>query len=643
MSFSRPAALFLAVMTSAFAAPSAQAQPVSDGAYRIVWEVKNRFRLFREEKDFQLHVDALRGQSILESEFDLADQSEGRGWARNMVSRLCVDAAGKILDPCERDGVRENYLNPAEYRIGFRLDGAGASICAWHFARGDGSVRDVRSICNDEATVEVTAGRASNATVDITRDDGSTASATTTIDIRDLLIAGLGDSIAAGEGDPDRPVALADNGFCFRQFIGTANSQYFRPSRAGFRGDRACDQAREAPDASADWNRHGARWFNAACHRSLYSYQLRAALTLAVEHPHIAVTFLPLACTGATIENGIIGPQRARELNCGDAKCPATVPAQVEQLAAILRRAQRQNPARALDLMFLTVGANDIGFSGLVADVIIDEPWSRALFTRAGVIGSVEKAQGLLENRLPGNFAMLRAALKPLIGNLSRVVYTSYANPILAADGGACGGGRDGLDIHPAFNADPERMRAAASFVERQFLPRIKALATCTSNGCANAGMTFVDAHQREFAGHGLCAHGENDPEFDRDCFLTNGASFNDKASEAASTPLNCSHRAGEFRAYASRARWFRTANDSYFAAMTYPQGVAGSLQPTDIHDATWGVLSAVYGGAVHPTAEGYAAMADAAIAAARRVLTLPGPEPGIARAPLPPPAKEVE
>ncbi len=56
---------------------------------------------------------------------------------------------------------------------------------------------------------------------------------------------------------------------------------------------------------------------------------------------------------------------------------------------------------------------------------------------------------------------------------------------------------------------------------------------------------------------------------------------------------------------------------------MTYPEGLPSTLQPTDIHDATWGVVSAVYGGAVHPTAEGHAAMADAALAGARQVLGL--------------------
>jgi hypothetical protein len=59
---------------------------------------------------------------------------------------------------------------------------------------------------------------------------------------------------------------------------------------------------------------------------------------------------------------------------------------------------------------------------------------------------------------------------------------------------------------------------------------------------------------------------------------------------------------------------------------MTYPDGDAKFMQPTDIHDPLWGAASAVYGGAMHPTAQGYAAMADAALPAARRLLGLPAP-----------------
>jgi len=58
--------------------------------------------------------------------------------------------------------------------------------------------------------------------------------------------------------------------------------------------------------------------------------------------------------------------------------------------------------------------------------------------------------------------------------------------------------------------------------------------------------------------------------------------------------------------------------NDSYFAAMTYP-AVSAFANPADIHDALWGLTSVVYGGAIHPTGEGHAAMADAALWRRRR------------------------
>ena len=75
------------------------------------------------------------------------------------------------------------------------------------------------------------------------------------ITVRDLLVAGIGDLIAAGEGDPDRPVALSDDGFCFRSFIATGRPEYFRPGRVGFKGDKACDSARDASTQMAEWSR----------------------------------------------------------------------------------------------------------------------------------------------------------------------------------------------------------------------------------------------------------------------------------------------------------------------------------------------------------------------------------------------------
>ena len=204
-----------------------------------------------------------------------------------------------------------------------------------------------------------------------------------------------------------------------------------------------------------------------------------------------------------------------------------------------------------------------------------------------------------------------------------------------------CPGGRAGFDIHPSFNAQPQRLAAVSNFVESEFLPQLRALALCEGGIlCRNPRadrMTFVDSHQASFASHGFCARAESDPEFDRQCFSANGDSFDPDIVTAASQPMLCGRSAGEYRAYLPRARWIRDANDSYFSAMTYPQGLPTSQQPADIHDATWGVLSAVYGGAVHPSAEGHAAMADAAVPAAAAVLQLDAGVPDVTSQPMAP------
>ena len=146
-----------------------------------------------------------------------------------------------------------------------------------------------------------------------------------------------------------------------------------------------------------------------------------------MQYPHIAVTYLPLACTGATIADGLFGSQRARD--CLPSKsggaCQGTVNGQLAELREALTAAKRRQPDRKLDLVLLSVGANDIYFSGLVADVVVDTATERALFRRSSVMASVDDARSAMTRDLPQGFAKLREALKPLVGDLSRVVYTS--------------------------------------------------------------------------------------------------------------------------------------------------------------------------------------------------------------------------
>ena len=634
---------FATVLLWAWYGQPAHAELKGGSALQIEWEVKHRFRLFRKEADFQRHVAAAHGEGVLAAERHLARETDGRGWARDMVERLCVDRAGRLLESCERDGERETYLTPREHRVAVRLAGAlpANEGCAWNFDDGDGPARHVNGACTEDVKAHLAYGRPTLVSVDISLPDGTAMRLVREIRVRDVLIAGMGDSIAAGEGNPDRAVRLSDEGFCFKRFEG---GEYYRPGRAGFSGNKSCNTMAGDDAGSSDWARQSARWMSGPCHRSLYSYQMRTALALAVENPHLAVTFIPLGCTGATINVGFLANQRARECPSPGtgAACSGTARAQIAELTELLAAARRHRADRALDLVLLTIGANDILFSGLVANIIVEPGTERSMLRRGGILASVEDAQKVLDRELPGNFAKARSALKPLVGgDLSRVVFVTYGNPALAGPHTPCPGGRDGFDVHPAFGADGERMRQAVDFVSQRFLPGIRALARCEDGkSCRDPSterMTFVDAHQPAFALHGVCARADDDPAFDRECFSSKGQTFETTLTKAATDPMACSYTASEFRPYASRARWIRTANDSYFTALTYPEGLPSLLQPADLHDAIWGVFAAVYGGAVHPTAEGHAAMADAALPAAREVLGLPPPAAPVRAEPLPP------
>src|SRR5258708_28051009 len=204
----------LGAFPAKWAAAQTPTATAPDAPMQISWEVRNRFRLFREERDFLIHTETLRGHSILASEQALEVQSDGRGWARNTVNRLCIDLADRVSEPCIRDNVKESYLTPTEHPVTGRLTGpipVGA-ICACSFDDGEGP-RQSTLDCAEPINFRAIYGRRTVATVDVSTGAEAPARISTDIAVRDILIAGLGDSIASGEGNPDRPVALSDDGF----------------------------------------------------------------------------------------------------------------------------------------------------------------------------------------------------------------------------------------------------------------------------------------------------------------------------------------------------------------------------------------------------------------------------------------------
>ena len=175
----------------------------------ISWEVHNRFRLFRDEKDFNRHLAAESGRTILAAEQTLAQETDGRGWARDMVTRLCVDGAGRVLDTCVRDGTRESYLDPVDHRVTVRLAGAVPTdaSCAWSFDNGEGAPQTLTVGCGEEVNLRALYGRTTKVTVDITA-GGATRRTSDAIEVRDLrkvypgdveAVKGISFDVAPGE------------------------------------------------------------------------------------------------------------------------------------------------------------------------------------------------------------------------------------------------------------------------------------------------------------------------------------------------------------------------------------------------------------------------------------------------------------
>jgi hypothetical protein len=594
----------------------------------IQWEVKNRFRLFAEEKDFLAAEERYKNRkTILEAE-QAAGGKDGEGWARH-VGRLCFNPVnGLVRDDCERDGRPDRYINPREHQVYVKALAQDGAECFWTFV-ADGARTQLQKPCSDRVEQAFRYRKPNRAEVEVRKGGAVVARGNAVISVNDVLIVGMGDSVASGEGNPTRKVQLQEkSGFCY--FRVNSNDMFYLPARAapGLRticpppGSGGPDEP-PLPDQTPIFEKAEAKWLHAPCHRSMYSYQFRAALVRAVEDKHGAVTFVPLACSGATIEEGVLASQPARERPLiGKVRPDRIVESQISALRGLV--APNGKVARLPDVILLTIGANDIGFSGLVANVIVQpDTGERQFLDLADVIVTPDDARVELRDTLPPSFTRLRRALAPFVRNdFKRIVFTTYANPALASADSVCPSGRRGLDSHPAFTVDGAALADTSRFVEKEFIPRLRRVVLCEGNACPpSRAMTYVDAHRPAFTGRGFCANGPGDPAFDRACFL-DGSSFRTDLVEAQKDPLVCGLSASAFLPYAPRERWIRTPNDGYFAAMTHP--LSTPLKPPSLHDSLWGVSAALYGGAIHPTAEGHAAMADAVLPMLRPVTPAP-------------------
>ena len=600
-------ALIVCAMAGCATFGSANAEPL------IEWRVENPFRFFLDaEATARQRAALLQGRAdrraTLAAERWMAERAPG-GWAEPVFLRTCWDLLRQDHSAC---GGLKSYVFPKTHRVLARLADRSLAnaTCAWRIEAGRrrvGSVRRLRGPCAEPIAVDVPypAGATLTAVVQGRR------VASAIVRVKDLFIVGLGDSYASGEGNPDRPVRWRDDR---SQSFGKAGNVVL----AGY-------PARKAVPISYRGRRivgPSAFWLSQPCHRSLYSYQLRVAMGLAVENPHRAVTFLGLSCSGAKVANGLLGqwkgvekfvatPKLSQVGQAAVAQCGGrgyatrsyassfTDGGRVPALDGLTLERCPPNRARKVDLVMVSIGGNDIDFAKLVAYAILRD---RSPLRRLSEVTDqvVTPRQSLARFReLRSRYKMLRRALHNHLHipweETARIILTAYPKIAMERDGRTVceGDNQAGLDGFPGYRLDRRRTAAAEGVSER--------LTQLMRSVSRAYGWTFVAEHRDWFAGRGLCAgvdNGGRDGSVD-ELMLP-------RWTGARWTP----HRPSLYRPYAPRRRWMRTSNDSFMTTHVdlvsdvkrrFRRRRRRGFSPADLLKAS------TFGGAFHPTAEGHA------------------------------------
>ena len=641
---------WLAISFAVFAVVAGAPAPANAAAV-IVWRVENPFRFFIDPADSEIHRATYRALGpeekmtpVLSSERALQSRHDD-GWSATMFKKTCWDANANRFSCPEYD----DYMNPSSHTVIAEVSGideAANLSCTWLTApKGGKDVRgkSVMQPCNDPFIIEVAYPGSTGLSVEVGGRDVAQAD----VKVRDVLVVGMGDSFASGEGNPDVPV----------RFSRDRTADYSKPGEEG--------GLLGYPARIGDWKQIGdrtfisenARWLDQACHRSLYSQQLRAALQLGSEDPHRSVTFVGVACSGAEVTAGLFlrykgnewvpnPPELSQISAAADAQCgkhqsealdlPEAyhINGKIPELKGglVLRKCPKDY-ARKIDLLLLSIGGNDIGFSRLVANAVLSsESMLRYLGGWIGEVHGQAQASSQLI-RLAPRYKSLNRAFHNLLyipwNESDRIILTGYPGLALSGDGSeTCKDGRAGMEVFPDFQMSEQKLREGTWIADK--------LHRAMRDSASTYGWTFAETHRRQFINRGICSGSSSDDTSSADEMRL------PRKIDGTWVPYN----PADFQAYASRQRWFRTPNDAY---MTGNFHVASSVMQKVIKFDTYAwvqlLLASTYSGAFHPTAEGQAAIADAVAAKARAVLQKYGqgsdPEPEIIEPVAAPPADE--
>ncbi|MGB4864354.1 MAG: hypothetical protein WBP38_00490 [Hyphomicrobium sp.] len=607
----------------------------------IKWRVENPFRFFTDPADSEIHRATFRALSseerlspILSAERALQARHDS-GWAATMYRKTCWNwTTNRFNCPAYDD-----YMNPVSHTViadVMGIDDAANLTCTWLTApHGGDNPRGtaVKQPCNDRFVFDAPYPGGAALKVEV----GGREVAAADVKVHDILVAGMGDSFASGEGNPDIPVRFSRDRTADYASPGSSADLSGYPARVG------------------DWRQIGdqkfisenARWLDQACHRSLYSQQLRAALQLASEDPHRSVTYVGVSCSGAEVTAGLFLRYKGNEwvpnppalsqisavaqAQCGKHDAEALdlpeayhINGKIPELkGGLVLRKCPSDYARKIDLILLSIGGNDVGFSRLVANAVLsNESMLRQLGGWIGEVHGQARASSQM-SRLGVRYKSLNRAIHNLLyvpwEESDRIILTGYPGLALSGDGSeTCKDGNAGMEVFSDFRLSEQKLREGTWIADK--------LHRAMRDSAETYGWTFAETHRHQFIDRGICAGASGG--------VANG-------SEELRLPRKVNgiwkpYNPADFKAYVSRRRWFRTPNDAF---MTGNFHVAASLlqKVMKLDSLAWFqlLLASTYSGSFHPTAEGHAAIADAVADKARTVLKKYGqgsdPEPEFA------------
>jgi hypothetical protein len=706
----------------------AQSSPTNE------WEVYNRFRFYKDPEIFRQYLQAAEdaksagpGGWVLATEKarQKKPENERQGWAANSFGpqAFCWNRDSLLYDLC--GGSERDYILPKAITILARVAGATDlenATCAWTLDAHQGPPKIARGPCSGtriDAPFAPDATQPSTLTVALPQAAaGAPNIASVEVRIRDYLIVGMGDSFGAGVGNPDVPAQIQSNGrntFSYytifdipwdHDFTDQETERRYLPAREGLQAlaGRTRDSGRGQP-----------HWLDMRCFRSQYGPQFRAALQLAVALKHNSVTYVDLACNGATVLQGLLRPKpldpgfrpnlapvgaqpgdaarilcdrrpaawtvsvnplpEFRPRECGEHilceyKNGQTLDFGLIQRASRVRldrnRHQLPNKAftllgcgqdgyrRPIDYVLLSIGGNDIGFASLVAqealptqtpDIKVLRPLLQYVF---GLIQDGAGAEVRL-GFLPHIYARLNEAfakLMPIRGQeRSRIFLAAYPLPDGGTGSTLCGetatsAGRaddtmDGVNVLGGFlnGAAPDSAKVKIVKDVHEAACKLDVWRTAwmdeaaggsgSMNGAcpgvsaggepaAKLPWSYVTGIVEKAEPHSYCAERACNPDQQSaDCTaeIAKLPGFKDGPIFGPPPPqTSIPYDVGEYRPYHARERWFCTFNDAYLT-MNWQ---ATLVDLSDVANA----LSAFSTGAMHPTAEGYAAIADSLVQA---------------------------